>query len=153
MSRHSHLQRSMETVDEMPPDLRACVHEYGLPIVRACLDAGVRQPNRIHQLVREIWEGARNSMQGRRPPGDMLDWLLIQAGASITAAQLGRVLHSQNLLIVPRFPTNVMVEASLATVANHGLICSKREKHRLRLAAALAAEPNYVERVSRRGVG
>jgi hypothetical protein len=81
----------------------------------------------------------------------MLDWLLVQAKAEISAPELSRVFASQNLLIIPQMPTAPMVEASLAAVSGHTIVCTKREKHRLRLVAALAAEPNYLDRLSKRG--
>jgi hypothetical protein len=140
------LDRSLAMTDALSPELRACVHEFGLPIVRACIDAGVKTPNKIRHLVHEIWEGARCSRQ-HRSPADKLDWLLIQAGAQISSAQLAEVFKREHLLIIPSMPTAPMIEASLAEVSNHGLICTKREKHRLRLVAALRAEPNYLARL------
>jgi hypothetical protein len=44
----------MRRVDAMPAELRELVHEYGLPVVRACLDLGVRKPNQIRHLVETI---------------------------------------------------------------------------------------------------
>lgn len=132
-------------VDQMSPDLRECVHEYGLAIVEACLQAGVKEPRKIRQLVREIWDGARQPRQ-RRSPGGTLDWLLIQAGAEITAAELARVLWSSDLVIAPICPTQEMLAASMGTVSDFTIICSKQEKHRRRLVAAMKAAASYFER-------
>lgn len=139
--------RSYEALEALPEHLRPLVHEYGLPIVQACLMAGVTRPNIIHQLVREIWEGARASRQNRQRSG-VLDWLLVQAGAEITSPELARALKMNNLQIVPAVPTARMINASLAEVSGFNQRVTKTEKHRLRLAAALKAEENYFERLS-----
>jgi hypothetical protein len=130
--------RALNETDNMSPELRRCVHEYGYAIVNACLCAKVTDPRRIHQLVREIWDGARQPCQSR-PKGGTLDWLLIQAGAGITAATLMRILHDNSLAVVPLEPSNYMVEASKATLANHDERVTKTEKHRRRLRAAISA--------------
>jgi len=129
-------ERSFEDIEAMPPALRQCVHEYGYAIVQACLQCGVTNPNNIHQLVREIWDGARQPKQ-RRPRGGSLDWILIQAGAEISAATLVRVLAQNNLHIVPADPTTAMVEASKAEVSDFCERVTKTEKHRRRLRAAI----------------
>jgi len=127
---------SFDAVDNMSPELRQCVHEYGYAIVQACLLAGVRAPHRIHQLVKEIWNGARQPTQ-KRKKGNTLDWLLLQAECPLNADTLRRVLHSEGYLIVPREPTRAMINASLKEVSGFIVRCTKEEKHRRRLAAAL----------------
>lgn len=136
---------ALDMVDDMSPELRACVHEFGLAIVVACLNSGVRNPAQIRQLVVEIWRGARHS--GQRTSKEavgvsvlaLLDWLLIQAGAQLSAAKLQRVLFSSCWTIAPLVPTNAMIEASMATITMGDRLVNKREKHRLRLEAALRA--------------
>ncbi len=46
--------RRMDRIDNMPPGLRECVHEYGLNIVDMCLSYGVDKPERIRHLVNTI---------------------------------------------------------------------------------------------------
>jgi hypothetical protein len=133
-------ERSFEVVDGMTSGLRECVHEFGLPIVDACLAQGVRDPGAIRELVRAIWEGARHSGQ-RRPRLGSLDWLLVQAGANISAATLDRVLRDNSHCIAPLNPTAPMIDASLAVCSNFTERVTKREKHRRRLHAALNAVP------------
>jgi len=134
----------------MPPALRLCVHEFGYTVVNACLMAGVKEPRRIRQLVHEIWNGARQGRQRRRsvsPDGERkanqvsahLDWLLIQSGSEITAETLVRVLWQSDLVIVPREPHGVMVEASMAEISNFNEVVTKHEKHRRRLRVGLDA--------------
>lgn len=139
--------RHLDAVDMMPGPLRECVHEFGYPIVKCCLQHGVNDPRHIRELVSQIWHGARQSSQ-RQPRGEMndghgvmrhLDWLLIQHGSPIGAATLVRVLWQSGLLIVPREPTGVMLDASMDTVSGHNEPMSKREKHRRRLRAAMDA--------------
>lgn len=144
--------RAIGEVDSMPADLRQCVHEYGYAIVNSCINAGVTRPAIVHQLVREIWEGARASRQGRTRSG-MLDWLLLQAGAEITAAELCRVLRHSNLVILPLSPTKKMIEASMAEVSGGNERMTKRDKHIRRLIAALKSEENYFEAIAKHAVG
>jgi len=138
------IDRHFEIIDGWEPGLRQCVHEYGFPIVWQCVSLGIRKPSTIHQLVREIWDGARNSRQGR-PRCGMLDWLLVQAGAEITAPELVRVLRNSNLLIVPRCPTQEMIAASMSVLNDHSVLCTKRQKHEMRLRAALVEGNRYFE--------
>ncbi len=126
--------RALETVDQMPGDLRRCVHEFGFPIVQAMLGAGVKNPAHIRNLVREVWCGARQHGQG----GDVrqsVDVLLSQGILSI--ASLAAFLAANNFLIVTVEPTRAMLDASMAEVANFDTRVTKEEKHRRRLRAAL----------------
>lgn len=132
---------SFNDVESMSPDMRQCVHEYGYAIVKACMVAGVKKPNAIHQLVREIWDGARQPTQ-KRKKGATLDWLLVQCGSPINADTLRRVMLNSGLLIVPREPTEAMLAASLKEVSDFTLRCTKQEKHRRRLIAALRVVEN-----------
>lgn len=43
--------RRMMRVDQMPPDIRRCVHEYGLEIVQEFLNHGVRKASSISHLI------------------------------------------------------------------------------------------------------
>lgn len=62
----------MEAVDAMKPDLRACVHDYGLTVVRDFLDLGITKPKHIRHVVETVLDefsptrGTR-SKQGPRP--------------------------------------------------------------------------------------
>lgn len=139
--------KRLHEADTMSPEMRACVHEYGLPIVLACKKAGVTEPKRIHELVREIWAGAREHSQ-RRSPASTLEWYFMQAGIDLNASTLLRLLKNQNLIIVPDMATRPMIEASMATVAKHNLKVTKREKHYMRLNAALAEGAKHLLRLT-----
>lgn len=130
--------RSFERLEGYSPAIRECVQEFGEPIVTACLQAGVREPRRIRELVREIWDGARQTTQ-KRPLLGALDWLLTQAGAQITTKTLIRVLRDSHYYLVPLDPTSEMVDASMETVSNFDMRVTKRDKHRLRLRAGIRA--------------
>jgi hypothetical protein len=131
-------ERALAMTDEMTPGLRECVHEYGFAIVNACRMAGVTRPAMIHLLVREIWEGARQPRQ-RRANMNTLDWLLVQAKAEVTSAELIRVLRNNDLVIVPICPTTAMINASMKEVSGFTERVTKCEKHRRRLTAAIKA--------------
>lgn len=47
-------RRRMEEIDKMPADLRELVHAYGLTVVRALMDCGVKKPNQIRHVVETI---------------------------------------------------------------------------------------------------
>ena len=123
-------------VDRMTPELRECVHEFGLAIVTACMCQGIKSPRSIRHLVKEIWAGARQPQQ-RSGAYQTLDWILIQAGAQISAAKLRRVLAEYSLVIVPTSPTKAMISASMAEVSDFTQRVTKQEKHVRRLRAAL----------------
>lgn len=140
--------RALAETDAMPASLRACVHEYGFPIVSVLRQAGITNPNQIRSVVHTIWCGARSITATQRPghggraqPSAVLahlDWLLLQNEAHITATTLIRVLASSRMVIVPLEPNHIMVDASIAATGQMGLV-SKEEKHRGRLRAALKA--------------
>lgn len=44
----------MTAVDKLPVEIRALVHDYGLPAVRALMDVGVTKPNQIKHVVETI---------------------------------------------------------------------------------------------------
>lgn len=138
MTLNAKREGQLVAVDALSRELRECVHEYGYPIVHACLNAGVISPTAIRMLVREIWAGARQQGQqsGAR---NTLDWLLIQAGACISSKTINRVLNENNLAIVPCSPTRAMLDASMKEVSGHNIRCTREEKHRRRLIAAIRA--------------
>jgi hypothetical protein len=135
---------SFVEMEAMSPAMRECVHEYGFAIVKACHVAGIKSPAALHQLVREIWEGARQPRQ-KRQTGGTLDWLLLNAGAEISAAELERVLLNNNLAIVPINPTRAMLDASLQEVSGYNVRCTKEEKHRRRISAAIRAAVGHLQ--------
>ena len=137
---------NLNDVDRLPRDDRLIVHEFGFSIYRALRQAGVRNPGSMRQLVHEIWQGARGSTSGGKPRGfagasnlAALDWMLIQSGATISAACLIRHLRLSGLVIVPLDPSPPMVDASMATISGHNVVVDKRTKHRKRLRAAVDA--------------
>ena len=140
-----HSRKQFERMDAMPEGLRACAHEYGLPIVNACIQLNITNPRAIHNLVREIWDGARQPLQRKNRMGkrqeiySTLDWLLLSKGGDITAETLVRFLWERGLVIVSREPTPQMIEASKATVSGFSERVTKTEKHRKRLRAAIFA--------------
>lgn len=139
--------RALEDTDNLSPELRQCVHEYGYAIVRAMMSAGIKNPATIRVLVKEIWMGARQPAQRNRlgrsshsPVLETLDWILIQAGAQIGAKVLLRVLWDNSMVIVPLEPSTTMIQASAATLATFSERVTKTEKHRRRLRAAIEAQ-------------
>lgn len=72
---HERRAARMSALDELPPELRALVHEYGSNVVHAFMDCGVTKPNRIKHLVETVLDDfspTRGSYasQGVRGDGD-----------------------------------------------------------------------------------
>lgn len=44
----------MRMIDDMPADLRACVHDYSLNVVKAFVDVGVTKPKHIRHIVERV---------------------------------------------------------------------------------------------------
>lgn len=133
--------RELAMTDAMPAGLRECVHEYGLTIVEHLMKHGVKNPAAIRELVRVIWDGARQPAQRLYGPAgssviNRLDWVLMQAGCPLSARALARVLNDSNYVIAPIHPTAGMIEASMDAIAGMGVL-SKREKHQIRLRMAM----------------
>jgi len=127
---------ALDRTDHLPSGLRQCVHEFGMPIVSVLMKHGVKNPAHVREIVRECWWGAR---EGGQTSGYMsaLDFLL--ARGPVNSKTLMRILNDSGMVIVPTTPTRAMINASVAEVSNHDLICTKEEKHRLRLMAAIKA--------------
>jgi hypothetical protein len=138
--------KALEETDRLPADLRECVHEYGLPIVAVLMKHGIKRGAHIREVVREVWAGARQTSQ-RRAPSSTLDWYFAQTGIDLNTRTLLRLLEDQSLVIVPKNATIQMVEASMATVCNHDMILTKKQKHKLRLDAALDAGSKHLLRL------
>lgn len=134
---------SLASVDQMSPGQRACVHEFGLPIVNVLRKFGVSDPRHIREIVKEIWLGPRQEGQ-RGGVRTTLDVLL--AKGPISYATLSRVLEDNNLAIVSTAPTRAMLNASMAEVSGGGQIMTKEEKHRRRLIAAIRAASTTLDK-------
>lgn len=131
-------QFALDRMDSMDSCHRELVHEFGLPIVDAFLKHGLTNPAAIREIMREVWGGARQQGQRVRTLG-ALDSLLINSGSSITARGLRRFLADNHHMIVSSEPTRAMIEASMSEVSDFSVRCTKEEKHRRRLRAAIRA--------------
>lgn len=126
--------RALDEVDQMPAGLRRCVHDYGLPIVSVLVKHGVTDPRHIHEIIAEVWRGPRQ--QGQRTHAlNAVDFLFAQG--IVSAASLVRVLAENNMTIVSIEPTRAMLNASMEEVSGFNVRCTREEKHRRRLRAAL----------------
>jgi hypothetical protein len=56
----------MNEIDSLHPDVRAIVHEEGWTVVKAFLDAGVRNARQIRHLIRTVREGSEAYGNGTR---------------------------------------------------------------------------------------
>ena len=72
--------KRMAQVDSYPSEVRALVHDYGLSVVRAIYDLGVRKPQQIKHIVETVLnefsptrgisssQGTRATQPGGEPP-------------------------------------------------------------------------------------
>lgn len=141
--------QSLQIVDNLSPDLRRLVHEYGLHAVQTCLEAGVTRPASIAHVIRSIRGSARGGRQGAVPTmklrgGRVLSaldpWLLAQ-GAAFTGQQVVRVILDQSYTVLPIQPTATMIDASLGALDGVGRV-DRHQKHLMRLTAAIRAGTN-----------
>jgi hypothetical protein len=111
----------MAVIDALPPDWRELVHEYGFTIVDALQCGGVKKARCAKHIICTILEERdplrqdRNFSQGNRSP-------------EVTVSDLK-----------PVEPTNAMIAASMSAIDGFIPTLSKREKHRIRLRAAIMA--------------
>ena len=110
----------MQTIDNLPEDWRALVHEHGFNVVMAMLDCGVKKAKHARHIINTV-----------------LDELSPVRGSF--SSQGTRTRAENTLALIPREPTEAMINASMATVASFEVSVTKYEKHRLRLRAALRA--------------
>ena len=127
---------ALDVVDRMPGQLRACVHEYGLPVVSVLMKHGVKDPRHIREVAKEFWLGARQTGQKTGAMGS-LDVILSQG--PVSSAMLNRFLADNNLVIVSVNPSRAMIDASMEAVSGFNVRVTKEEKHVRRLRAALYA--------------
>jgi hypothetical protein len=126
----------IDEVDRMSPPIRACVHDFGYPIVKTFLKFGCQNPTMIREVVREILFGVRDGGQ-KTSAYDALEFVLSRGPVNVH--QLLCILEENGLALVPANPTRAMLEASEAEVSGGTVRITKRDKHRLRLTAALRA--------------
>jgi hypothetical protein len=129
---HQRAIKRMEVVDQMPADLRACVHEFGLTIVLQMLNAGVTKARVIRHLITTVRAGSVEI--GNRN-------LSLEQKQEMDRRSAGR-LRNAGLLVVPEIPTDAMVQASIDALCDAGLADSqvdRRRKHTVRLLAANVA--------------
>lgn len=139
MSVDARTQRSLDRVDAMAGPLRACVHDFGLPIVEAFIHAGVTSPGAIRNIVGLCWSGAAATpSNGRRGIAAHIDALLLREGGAPHADALAALLRHSACAILPITATAAMVKASMAETDRHGTL-SRERKHMVRLNAALRA--------------
>jgi hypothetical protein len=134
---------ALDQVDKMPAGLRECVHEFGLPIVTVLTKFGIRDARHIREIVKEIWAGPRQDGQGNHVL-NTIDVLLSRG--PVSALALRRLLVENSHVIVTMEPTRAMLDASMAEVSGHNVVCTREEKHRRRLRAALRAAAAEQER-------
>lgn len=126
----------LASVDAMPHALRECVHEFGLPIVRTLVKFGINDPRHIREIVREIWLGPRQ--EGQRT-GALTTLDVLMARGPVSSKMLLRFLADNHLAIVSMVPTRAMLDASIAEVSGGNVRCTREEKHKRRLEAAIRA--------------
>lgn len=140
------LRKRMAAIDELPPEWRALVHEYGWTVICHYYRTGMKAKTASH-LIRETLNGAweirerrrsncRHSMAGERVCKALHSLGLPGNGHAVAAA-----IYQYGGVILPMMPTNAMVEASMEALNRRAPIgwLDKPRKHRFRLIDALQA--------------
>lgn len=130
--------RALDQTDALPAELRAVVHEIGLPLVRLFMDCGITEPRHIRALVTACWVNAQGHPNRKPGMASQIDAMLIRQGGAVTSGMLALLLRQTGAVILPVNPSPTMVQASIEETGRHGLM-SKDEKHRARLRAGILA--------------
>lgn len=141
-------RRRMERIDALPQDVRVLVHEFGWTVVGQFWDAGVRKPSLIRHLIETVLTGAhevqsrRLKLHGQSDAGEVLAQCMGDLGIMANAEALAKRLRFRGRIVAPVTPTPAMVQASMDALARRqqpDRVWPREQKHRLRLADALAA--------------
>lgn len=116
---HEKIVARMARIDALPPAIRELIHEEGLSIVQSFLDVGVKKPEHIRHLIMRVRSGSVDIGTG--------------------AGGFGWTQNGRQMVVVPLEPTPAMINASMETVSAHDVECTKFEKHKRRLRAAIKA--------------
>lgn len=129
--------RALANTDAMPHELKECVHEFGYTVVFTFMKWGITKPKAIREIVYAVWLGVNGG--GGYSQSDGVDGALdaLLGKEIINSKALKNFLHAHSKVMVSVEPTRVMLEASMAEVSGHTIVCTKEEKHRRRLRAAL----------------
>jgi hypothetical protein len=142
------VKRRMATIDAMPKELRALVHEHGLTVIQAFVDGGLTKPKSINHIIDTIRRGSgeigpRESNIIHRKNSfaeSTIDEILNALHAPPIAVQIINYLLRRGKVITPTEPTEKMIQASMDAVnpvSEGGELLNKRDKHKRRLRAAL----------------
>lgn len=134
---------TLANTDVMSNELRHCVHDFGYPVVKAFMKAGISDAGTIRALVYAVWRGPAAAGQGKAL-WQSVDYAL--SNQILDHKGLARLLAQSQFAIVGFEPTKEMIAASMREVSGGNVIVSKEEKHRRRLRAALKAASCRFER-------
>jgi hypothetical protein len=118
-------------IDNLPADIRALVNEFNWTMIKAFLDAGVRDARKIRHLICRVIEGAAcydGEIREERTPTLKL--------SEKTAVELSR---RADIVVCHIDPLDQVVQASMDAVLPYvpgTPLLTKRQKHRIRLRAA-----------------
>jgi hypothetical protein len=123
----------MNEIDRLPPDIRALVHEFNWTMIKSFLDAGVRDARRIRHLIRNVMDGSA-AYGGGNMPDQGVPKLKLSTQTTMELAL------RDDLAVCHIDPLDQVVQASMDAVLPYvpgTPLLTKREKHRIRLKAAL----------------
>jgi hypothetical protein len=142
------IRKRQREIDNLPPETRALVHEFGWGIVSAFLDVGIKKPSIIRHLVETTMRGAYETRERRRswlaiaPAVEDMAQVLHDIGSSENPGALVRGIRRRGGALLRMKASRVMVNASVAALddpKHRGRRFDVFEKHKIRLDAALAA--------------
>lgn len=121
----------MNEIDNLPADIRALVHEFNWTMINPFLKAGIRDARQIKHLIRCVVQGAASYN------GSSLNPIASLRLSTETTMELSL---REDLVVCEINPSDQVVQASMDAVLPYvpgTPLLTKREKHRIRLRAAL----------------
>jgi len=143
------IQKRMQHVDSMSPELRRLVHDYGFDMVKQFLQCGVTKPRQIEHLIHVVRNGSGEIGDRKDAPvvrreswaAKALNEGLCELRLPAVGRQLVAFLRIHGKLIVASEPRPGAITASIQALNNAGLgnrWVDTTTKHRIRLRRALA---------------
>lgn len=120
----------MNEIDNLPADIRELVHDFNWTMIKAFLDCGVRDARKIRHLIARVIEGAASYDGGNANP----------LGLRLSTNTTLELALRPDVVACSINPDDRVVQASINAVLPYvpgTPLLTKREKHRIRLKAAL----------------
>lgn len=126
----------MNEIDRLPPAIRELIHEFNWKMINSFLQAGVTDARKIRHLIRCVMEGAATYGGGHLQAKDPSQ----PPGLKLSNEATMELALRHDIVVCHINPLDQVVQASMDAVLPYvpgTPLLTKREKHRIRLKAAL----------------